>query len=393
MKLISSLFLLFILLLSACSEEEIRSCAVNVQVVFPEDYATQPFDDMKVTLTNKAGGTAYTSPCSFAGVAAFDVEPGDYAASVYYQTATGLVFNGRIESLSLMPDDGGASPRTVELSLLYVKTNALVIKEIYYDGCFGREGEGYEDDQYITLCNNSDETLYLDGLCVAEVDFSLADESPWMQRDPNMLRIPAGNFTWQFPGNGQNYPLLPGAETTIARNAVDHTGGEYQHPNSVNLSDVDWGFYHPTLKNVSAPGVKPMNMLLRVGTSTGFGFSLWGPTVMLFALPVSDVQVYVADPANREMRPGREAQPGKEYLMIPREWVIDCIECVFSEDELPLKRVPVDLDAGAIYIPGWGDTGKSLIRKRSVTSDGRTMYQDTNNSAQDFEISTPSLKR
>lgn len=391
MKLISSLFLLFILLLSACSEEEIRSCAVNVQVVFPEDYATQPFDDMKVTLTNKAGGTAYTSPCSSAGVAAFDVEPGDYAASVYYQTATGLVFNGRIESLSLMPD--GVSSRTVELVLIRAKSSALVIKEIYYGGCKGRENEEYMNDQYITLYNNSNETLYLDGLCVAEVDFSIAMESPWMQRDPNMERIPAGYISWQFPGNGQDYPLVPGAETTIAVNAVDHTGGGYQHENSVNLSAVEWGFYDLALTNEIAPNVKPMKMLLRVGMSTNSIFSILGPTVMIFALPVPDVATYVADPANREMEPGFWGDPAEMFLMIPRKWVIDCIECVYSADELTMKRVPAELDSEATYIPGGNFQGKSLCRKKNVSIGGHTTYQDTNNSARDFEISTPSLKR
>lgn len=387
-----SLFLLT-LLLSACSEEETPSCAVNVQVLFPDGDATLSPDGMKVTLTNRAGGTAYTSLCSPAGVATFNVEPGDYAASAHHQTATGLVFNGRIESLSLLPD-GATSPRTVPLALTRAKTHALVIKEIYYGGCKGQKGEDYQDDQYITLYNNSDETVYLDGLCVAEVDFCLGLESPWMELDPNMPRIPAGYFTWQFPGNGQDYPLLPGAETTIAFNAVDHTGGEYGHKESINLSTVDWGIHEEGLRNVIAPGVKPMNQVLHVGTSDKADLSLLGPTVMLFSLPVPDAQAYVKDPANREMEPDFWGNPNELFLMIPREWVIDCVECVFSAEELSMKRVPADLDSDAAYIPGGNHQGKSLVRQKTVAATNeRTTYQDTNNSAKDLEVSTPLLKR
>lgn len=395
LKQLTAIFFLLTFLLSACSEEETPSCTVNVQVEFPEEYATLPLDGVTVTLTNRAGRTAYTSLCSPAGVAAFNVEPGDYAASVHHQTATGLVFNGRIESLSLLPD-GAASPLTVQLTLTRAKTHALVIKEIYYGGCVGRAGEEYMDDQYITLYNNSDETVYLDGLCVAEVDFCFGEESPWMQRDPNMPRIPVGYFTWQFPGNGQDYPLLPGAETTIAPNAVNHTGGEYGHLNSVDLSTVDWGFYKEGLKNEITPGVNPLEMILRVGTEIEFGFSLWGPTVMLFSLPVPDGQAYVADPANREISPDEYGIPTEKFLMIPKEWVIDCIECGFDWKGSPLKRVPAELDSEAINIPG-GFSGnyqsKSLVRRKSIAADGRITYQDTNNSAQDLEVSTPLLKR
>ncbi|MDD3038691.1 DUF4876 domain-containing protein [Bacteroides sp.] len=391
-NLIFPVFLLITLLLGACSDEETTSCGVNVQVVFSEGAATESFDGIKVVLTNKTGGTVYTSACSSAGVAAFVVEPGDYAASVHYQTTTGVVFNGRIESLSLLPNTDEAV-RTVKLALTQAKTNALVIKEVYYDGCKGKAGEDYDFDQYITLYNNSDETIYLDGLCVAEVDFSHGIGSPWMELDPDMERIPAGYFTWQFPGNGQDYPLPSGAETTIATNAVNHTAGEYGHQNSVNLSAVDWGFYHPTLKNVIAPDVKPMTMLLKVGTSNNSGFSMWGPTVMVFALPVSDVPAYVADPANREMEPDFWGDPNEMFLMVPREWIIDCVECVSADADAGVKRVPAVLDNEPFIFSSGNYSGKSFVRKKSVATNGRSVYQDTNNSAEDMEISVPLLKQ
>jgi len=113
-----------------------------------------------------------------------------------------------------------------------------------------------------------------------------------------------------------------------------------------------------------------------------------GPTFMVFSLQDSPEE-YVLDPENREPRPNASNQE-KRYLMVPKEWVIDCIECV--KDANSPKRVPNELDNGKCYIPGDRYSGRSIIRKKTGTTDGRTVYQDTNNSAEDIEVTTATLK-
>ena len=80
----------------------------------------------------------------------------------------------------------------------------FVIKEIYFGGCKGLNNEEYKDDQYVTLYNNSDQTIYLDGLCLGIVDPGNNLESPWMNYT-DMKRIPVNDLTWQFPGSGKEY--------------------------------------------------------------------------------------------------------------------------------------------------------------------------------------------
>ena len=123
----------------------------------------------------------------------------------------------------------------------------------------------------------------------------------------DMKRIPVADMTWQFPGSGKEYPLLPGAETTIATNAVDHTGGEYQHANSVDLSKVDWGFWHVSLsKQNIAPGVKPLNLLLNLNsTAWMYSFPVVGPTFMIFGFEGISAEEYINNPLNRENKIGR----------------------------------------------------------------------------------------
>lgn len=84
------------------------------------------------------------------------------------------------------------------------------------------------------------------------------------------------------------------------------------------------------------------------------------------------------------------------FLMIPAEWVLDCVECVGSAAQLTNKHVPASLDASACYLPMGNFQGYALRRKEKPQEDGRLVYQDTNNSADDFEVvkaSSPSVTR
>lgn len=56
------------------------------------------------------------------------------------------------------------------------------------------------------------------------------------------------------------------------------------------------------------------------------------------------------------------------------------------------KRVPNELDNGKCYIPGDRYSGRSIIRKKTGMADGHVIYQDTNNSAEDMEVTFATLK-
>lgn len=392
MKTTNYLLVASLMFVASCSEKEQSSCRVNIQLEVPEDYPNLFLDKVIVNLASHSQGTVYKSKCSSAGIAEFDVEYGYYTASVHYQTASGLIFSGRIESLALLSTQE-VSSKPMKLQLNRSEKNALVIKEIYYSGCIGEYGEGYQADQYITLYNNSDEIVYLDGVCVAVVDPATNTESPWMKYT-NMSEIPVNDLTWQFPGTGKDHPLAPGEETTIATNAVNHTGGEYQNPNSINLSRVDWGFWDVTLsRQVIQPGVTPMKLIAKLNAATSmYTFPISGPAIMVFALKGVSAEEFVEDMSNRKPRPQATNQ-NKLYLMIPKEWVIDCVECVESADKVKFKRVSDNLNHVPAYIPKGVYCGKSLVRKIEMEMGNRVIYQDNNDSSDDFEVSVPLLKK
>lgn len=392
MKTIYYLLFTIILIFSSCSEEEKNSCFVDIRLLAPEGHSGLPYEEMTVVLTNQSQGATYKSKSSSDGVAVFNVECGCYTVAVHYQSATGVIFSGRLESLALLPGRN-ETPDIVELQLARSETHALVIKEIYYGGCIGKLGIEYQADQYVTLYNNSEETLYLDGLCVAVVDPASGTESAWMKYT-DMTRIPVNDLTWQFPGSGKEYPLAPEAETTIATNAVNHTGGEYQHANSVDLSGIDWGFWDVSLNSQNIqPGVNMMKLVANLNPNLSkYAFPVGGPTFMVFGLQGISIEDYVENPDNREPRP-QAANQNKRYLMIPKEWVIDCVECVENINMITRKRIPDELNHTPVYIPEGLYSGKSLVRKKIPGMEGRVVYQDTNNASEDFEVSIPLLKR
>lgn len=388
MKTIQRFFLLLLSLFTGCSKEETNPI-IQIQVIPPGDY-TPVYNKIKVTLTNKETGFSYDAFCSPAGLASFYVEYGYYTASVYHVTDTNVVLSGRIENLSLLPEQTSSPLPIAELRLSKAQSNALIIKEVYYVGCRGRLSEPYSEDQYVILCNNSDETVYLDGVCIGMVDPINSIDSPWVKYT-EMERIPINNMTWQFPGNGQDYPLLPGEETIIATNAVDHTGEEYHHANSIDLSKADWGFWDVSLSEQAiSPGVTPMKLILKTSSEWKYSFSVVGPTLILFKIQGS-TEAYINNPKNREPRP-QASNTNKRYLMIPTEWIMDCIDCVENAKQASYKRVPNKLNHQATYIPDGAYSGKSLLRKKITNASGHAIYQDTNNSAQDMEVSVPTLK-
>lgn len=83
----------------------------------------------------------------------------------------------------------------------------------------------------------------------------------------------------------------------------------------------------------------------------------------------------------------------QSYVLHPAEQLIDGVEMLPTRTALSMKRIPGFVDAGAasteeIYV------GKSVCRKVIwPTADGTPIYQDTNNSTEDFETQVPQFRR
>ena len=89
------------------------------------------------------------------------------------------------------------------------------------------------------------------------------------------------------------------------------------------------------------------------------------------------------------------------YAMIPNRYILDAVECVDNEAKVSAKRIPGVLDAGCTWVDN-SYNGLGVYRKQSLDESGNPIqrengayiYQDTNNSTDDFERKvTPMFRR
>lgn len=392
MQHITAILISLLLGLASCTPPDSEGFDLQVHLQMPPETAGIIPEGATVSLVNTMNGTTYTVQADAGGYARFHADYGIYRLTTQfyaYVKDMEYIFNGGMENIRLTPENSNAAGG-ITLTLAGSRRSRILIKEVYYAGCYDPNGKTYAKDTYVSLYNNSDSTLWLDSLCIGLVGPTVASKiSPWLTHTPGLL--PVMYMGWQFPGRGKDHPLLPGETVTIAVNAVNHTGAEYNHPNSVNLSKAGWAFYHPSLTGTDiAAGVTPLYLFNKYTNIIFYIFSNLGSGVILYRIPGISAEAYAADPANFRREPNSSVNT--DYLIIPASWVVDCVDCVEDATKQGFKRFPASLDAEPAYLPSGRYSGRALRRKIAGNDNGRILYQDTNNSFNDFEETIPEMK-
>ena len=137
-------------------------------------------------------------------------------------------------------DVGGAG--TEQTMELVPNRTGLVISEVYAPGTgVPRWGFSYNFHMYFELYNNSDRTVFLDGLTFGKSDLNdistpvrSCAESARFRKDPDGIWA---EFLHRFPGSGGQYPLGPSEAVVVALDAIDHS---VVHPDFPDLSNADF---------------------------------------------------------------------------------------------------------------------------------------------------------
>lgn len=132
----------------------------------------------------------------------------------------------------------------------------FVISEIFFTGTTTPEDNPYLDDQYMVITNNSDVTLYADGIAVLESEFMTTDQQDYT---PDLMSEAfSAQAIYQIPGNGTSVPVEPGKSLLLAINGVNH---KEANANSFDLSGADFEFYDESSNpNITDPDGKPANL-------------------------------------------------------------------------------------------------------------------------------------
>ena len=328
-------------------------------------------------------GSRYASVTEASGAASFSLPNGLYRVTLNGRSDR-EIYNGAADKVVLSGKD-----LRLDLKVSVSRPGSIVIKELYCGGCKKLPLEGnYQYDQYFILHNNDYQVQYLDSLCFGTLSpYNSTASNPWGPID----FLPIIQAVWQFPGDGDDFPLQPGEDAVIClKGAVDHAA---QYPLSVNLNKEGYfvcynNTYFPNTTNHPAPGDRIsvdryLNVVIKTGKANAYTLSINSPTLVLFRAKGVTIEDYVRVADNVVPVPGSTVD---NVVKIPFDWVVDAMEVFDGTSSNNNKRLPSEVDAGYVLQT---DTylGRSLMRRTDEAASANAGYEvleDTNNSLNDF---------
>ena len=366
---------------------------LSVTALYPAGYEGFDLEGSDALVEEINTGSRYTTLTDASGSFSMTLPDGIYRVNISGRSGSD-VFNGAADKVVLSGAD-----LNLKLPLSYSKAGSIVIKEIYCGGCKKLPQEGdYQGDQYFILHNNDDNVQYLDSLCFGTLSPNNATASnPWVSKDPTTGEsifpdfLPIIQAVWQFPGDGDDFPLQPGEDAVIClRGAIDHS---LQYPLSVNLNKPDyfvcynltyfWNTqYHPAPGNLISED-RIIDVVIKTGQANAYTFSLSSPTLVLWKAKGMTIQEFVNIPDNITPVPGSSID---NVAKVPYDWVYDAVEVFDARSANNSKRLAPSADAGYVLQTDVF-LGRSLMRhvdKEASAASGYEVLTDTNNSLNDF---------
>jgi len=382
----------------------VQRAAIMVRVVLdPADasvaqQAGVEVSGLEVRLTStRAGQSALTAVTSSDGTVQFrDLLEGVYTATVERRLSA-------VEVARLAPADREASvfaaggqvvlappvPRSVEVALVAARRGSLVISEVFdYWGPPESGFTTYGFGSYVELYNNSDTTVYLDGLALLKTPptwhgSGVCDAEPRVRRLDSAL-VYTGSIT-AFPGSGRNHPVLPGEARVVAMDAINHVVAA---PEKLQV-DLSRAHFEEFWTEGDVDNPEAVNMLRLYGTTAGafgrgLGFAVTNAQLMLLSITREEIS---------EVSVPNAGMNGAAFFFarVPSTRVLDVLAAqstlLTSETCTPwtsprYDRAPAPLRNAQV---------RKAISRRSLgrTADGREILMRTRNSARDFELAEP----
>ncbi len=373
--------------ISSCKDDPDPVYELSVTVNYPEAYNSTEAEGVWVTATETSTGRADSAQTDASGIALIGKLPAgiyNVSAALQLSAAEAGAETGIEEEIYLSAVQNNVSvlnDAQLTLQLAGASLGGLVFKEVYYTGSRTPEDKRYFSDQYYEIYNNSTDVIYADGLCLGVVNAwnRTPNISPWLEEYPTKQAIES---FWYVPGSGEENPINPGESLIIAQDGINHQTDTLGNPLSpVDMSGADFEVFvvRDDNKDLDAPAVP--NMEFGYATFLGFDWltSVFGCGYVLFRIE-GDVDAYVE--SHKALKPGSESD--REYVLIDNDMIVDAFQAYVDDSETGMPKLHPVNDAGFTFDPNGTYTGKCVRRKVKAVIDGRKVYQDTNNSTNDF---------
>lgn len=381
---------LAVLAMVGCQKTGTKTISINVRVDEAKIAAAgiQSPDSYDVTISNFATGSTIEAKTENGLATATGIVPGVYTVTVSgSQNQGGFIYTiaGSESNVSLIAD--GAE---VVVKVDAVKEAALVFKEIYYTGV----KDYYFRDQFYEIYNNSTEVVYADSLCIAETIFASYDKSiiyEWPIENADQYVFV--KVVWQIQGDGHTYPIKPGESFVISQWATNHKAESLSK--GVSPVDLTGAEFEAIEKESTAPSGLVLTdnpaINMKKVIQAGYAMPQW-------LTSVSGSQYIIFKPSKPLKNEDFITATNADYNGVGREVlisdVIDAVQTVSDETGMNVLGLPKVLDAGAIWCSGQY-VGESIARKiKETRPDGTKVYQDSNNTTNDFEVKKdPQVRR
>lgn len=393
-----AIVILLLVSLSSCKKDTLieQFAAVQVVMTYPNINGQYTLKNMTAKLieTNSGAESSVALNDLKGNILSTDLPYGTYIISL--QGDVEITENGQVKTYKIKGYQGNIIINSATVSapvslFLSDPTAKFIFKEIFFTGTVTPEGKQYNGDKYFILYNNSTDTLYADGLILAQSSFTTTTKYDYT---PNVMNEAfTSDDMIMIPGSGKDYPVAPGEQLVIANNAINH---KEINSNSIDLTGSDLEIELISSINVDNPAVPNMVSLSGSMLMHNRGFTSYA----LIQLPAGkDTQQWLGESQYEYSylaANGREMK--KEGYKIANNYIMDAVNLSVEQGFAWIVTAP-SLDMGWTYC---GRTsadatryGKSVLRKTLSSSNGGLLFlQDTNNSTEDFNPeSVPSLKK
>jgi hypothetical protein len=275
--------------------------------------------------------------------------------------------------------------QTIKLATNLSINRDIIIGKIYYAGSKDNNNRTYMPGKYIELYNNGNSAVDVAGYYIGLVEA----ESTQAYTLENLHEAFADSVVlckqiFRIPAD-KPFLVQPGGTVLIVNSATDHTDNNDMES---DLSDADFEAKDVNGRTQNNPATPALELIYTMYPSiSNMNLIQSGPcAVIIFR---TDEQV-----ADWQLTYPYGKTTGSQWKLVPKRLIIDVVEALANKAtgiDVSTKRLYADIDAGYTYIEartGW--TGEVVYRRTADKrgADGHKMLTDTNNSSNDFHVST-----
>ena len=392
-KIAPALLCMLLFVLAACVDydDAVAPVTLNVTVERPASFS-QGADLARKVVTLTLNGNQQTALTDAQGKATFvGIAPDVYTISTSWQVSAAeyAAFTGDNVATDGASVTGSVNAQVVsaDVSLTlptHVAVNrSVVIGKVYYAGSKDMNNKNYLAGRYIELFNQSDSVVDVAGMYVTLLEsestpaYTLANlhekfaDSVVLAKQ--IFRIPAD----------KPYQVQPGKTVLLANSAVDHVPSA---PQENNLTTANFEAKDATGRTRNNPDVPALTLVYSAYTSISqMNLLQGGPCGVALFRTAEDVSAWGKTYAYGKVK-------GMEFVKIPVRYITDAVDILKRGNQgvdINTKRLYPNLDAGYTNIKSAsGYTGELVVRKVARRVGQRLILQDTNNSSNDFHVST-----